>query len=112
MEPSMNFHKSPDFADALQKTAEYLKLRPVFVEKDYWVTSLLKNLSASVYAKDIVFKGGTSLSKAYHCIERFSEDIDLALLKKEELTGGQLKTKLKAVETNITSHLENIAHPL
>ncbi|HWZ21510.1 MAG TPA: hypothetical protein VNW06_02585 [Cytophagaceae bacterium] len=64
----MTFHESPDFADAIQKAAETMRLRPLFVEKDYWVTYVLKNLSQSKLSKDVVFKGGTSLSKAYNCI--------------------------------------------
>ena len=44
----------------------------------YWVTIALKRLSESAYAERIVFKGGTSLSKAHKLIRRFSEDIDLA----------------------------------
>ena len=50
------------------------------VEKDYWVCILLDHLfNYSAYKDCFVFKGGTSLSKAYHAIERFSEDIDLIL---------------------------------
>ena len=50
------------------------------IEKDYWVCMILKYLFEDFKYKDyIFFKGGTSLSKVYNCIERFSEDIDLAL---------------------------------
>lgn len=49
------------------------------VEKDWWVTLTLKALFLSRYAKHMVFKGGTSLSKCWKLIERFSEDIDIAL---------------------------------
>ncbi|MDE0151999.1 MAG: nucleotidyl transferase AbiEii/AbiGii toxin family protein [Bdellovibrionales bacterium] len=50
------------------------------VEKDYWVTCMLKNLVKFNKGK-FVFKGGTSLSKAYKVIERFSEDIDISLIE-------------------------------
>lgn len=49
------------------------------IEKDWWVTLVLKALFQSVYAEHLVFKGGTSLSKGYKLINRFSEDIDIAL---------------------------------
>jgi hypothetical protein len=49
------------------------------IEKDWWVTLTLKALFSSIYSKYIVFKGGTSLSKCWKLIARFSEDIDIAL---------------------------------
>jgi len=49
------------------------------IEKDWWVTLTLKALFLSAYSKFIVFKGGTSLSKCWKLIARFSEDIDIAL---------------------------------
>jgi len=49
------------------------------IEKDWWVTRTLKALFESPYAKFFIFKGGTSLSKGWKLIERFSEDIDIAL---------------------------------
>ncbi len=62
------------------RTAEKKNLHPMIVEKDYWVCFMLNHLFHDCKYKDAwVFKGGTSLSKAYHVIERFSEDIDLIL---------------------------------
>lgn len=53
---------------------------PAFViEKDWWVCVLLKAVFQSQYIDSIIFKGGTSLSKAYQLIDRFSEDIDLII---------------------------------
>jgi hypothetical protein len=49
------------------------------VEKDWWVTLTLKALFTGAYREFIIFKGGTSLSKCWNLIERFSEDIDIAL---------------------------------
>ena len=51
----------------------------VLLEKDFWVSWLLGILFASEFADSLVFKGGTSLSKVFGVIERFSEDIDLSL---------------------------------
>ena len=47
------------------------------LEKDVWVVWVLSVLFSSSLSKDLIFKGGTSLSKAYQVIDRFSEDIDL-----------------------------------
>lgn len=49
------------------------------IEKDWWVTLTLRALFQGTYAEHIVFKGGTSLSKCWKLISRFSEDIDIAL---------------------------------
>ncbi len=64
----------------INNTADRLHLSPAIIEKDIWVCIVLEYLfSVFAYRGHIVFKGGTSLSKVYHIIERFSEDIDLAL---------------------------------
>lgn len=69
--------EDPDAFDALRdRTSERLKVDPGAIEKDYWVTEVLRSAVAPfVGVDDLVFKGGTSLSKAYGIIERFSEDI-------------------------------------
>jgi hypothetical protein len=98
MEFQMTLHQDPQlFRESIEAAAQRLRLRPVFVEKDYWVTYVLRNLSLSSYRDTVVFKGGTSLSKAYECIDRFSEDIDLAILSPQDYTGNQLRNRLKDV---------------
>lgn len=57
-------------------------INPKAIEKDWWVTLTLKALFQSAYGGFLVFKGGTSLSKCWKLIERFSEDIDIALDQK------------------------------
>jgi predicted nucleotidyltransferase component of viral defense system len=106
----MIFHQSPEFANALEAAAGYFKLRPVFIEKDYWVTHVLKNLSQSSHRDEVIFKGGTSLSKAYNYIERFSEDIDLAIVKMDGMTGNQITNKIKAVEKSVSAGLQYFQH--
>jgi hypothetical protein len=70
-------HSLADRRDALE-TAAALSGRPDFLlEKDVWVVQALEILFASPFAGDLAFKGGTSLSKAYGAIRRFSEDVDL-----------------------------------
>lgn len=89
-------HDQPEFIDLIRDTAEHMGLPESHIEKDYWVTYSLKRLSQSPHSKDVVFKGGTSLSKGYRLIDRFSEDIDLAILP-TGLSQSQIKRKIKRV---------------
>ena len=94
----MRLHENKTlFRQAVQYTADQMGIPAVYVEKDYWVTYALSVLFNSVIGKDIVFKGGTALSKCHHIIERFSEDIDLVVLRRKGETDSRLKAKLKAV---------------
>ena len=95
----MKLHENKqDFQDAIQATSESLGIRDIFIEKDYWVTYILKQLSESEFKDEVVFKGGTSLSKAFDIISRFSEDVDLVIIGKNDLSGNQIKTKIKKIE--------------
>lgn len=94
----MNLHEDVDaYSELISVTAETIGLPQVYVEKDYWVTKALKNLSESEHVSEVVFKGGTSLSKAYRLIDRFSEDIDLAVFA-NELSDNNRKRLLRNVE--------------
>ena len=69
-----------DRSDLFRNTADKMGLSDAIVEKDFWVCFTLDFLfHRSVWKDAITFKGGTSLSKAYHLINRFSEDIDLIM---------------------------------
>lgn len=62
------------------QTAERMRLSPQIIEKDFWVCWTLRELFALPnIGSMLIFKGGTSLSKAYRLIERFSEDVDVSL---------------------------------
>ena len=63
----------------LEQAKERFNLPTEAVEKDLWVTQVLQILFTLPVSKHLIFKGGTSLSKAWHLIDRFSEDIDLAI---------------------------------
>ncbi|MGL4461880.1 MAG: nucleotidyl transferase AbiEii/AbiGii toxin family protein, partial [Planctomycetia bacterium] len=63
----------------LEQAAVRRNVSPVVLEKDFWVCWLLGVLFESEFADSLVFKGGTSLSKVFGVIERFSEDVDLSL---------------------------------
>lgn len=66
--------------DLFRETAAKRAMNPAIVEKDFWVCWVLKHLFAdATFGERIVFKGGTSLSKVFGLIDRFSEDIDLIL---------------------------------
>ena len=72
----MNFvHDEPGFASLLTQVADQTRIAPALVEKDYWITHALWALHET--GLDLWFKGGTSLSKGFGLIERFSEDLDL-----------------------------------
>jgi hypothetical protein len=70
-------HDDPEFDALLRVTAEQRRIAVSLVEKDYWVTHCLWALHAQGF--ELWFKGGTSLSKGFGLIERFSEDLDLML---------------------------------
>jgi len=63
----------------IEQAATRQNVSPVILEKDFWVCWLLGILFESEFADSLVFKGGTSLSKVFGIIDRFSEDIDLSL---------------------------------
>ena len=63
----------------LQQAEKQENINALAIEKDWWVTTILKALFSLPYASAMSFKGGTSLSKAWGLIDRFSEDVDLAL---------------------------------
>jgi predicted nucleotidyltransferase component of viral defense system len=90
-----------------EKLTDQLKQPAVAIEKDWWVVQTLRLIFEMDCADSLVFKGGTSLSKAWGLIERFSEDIDLALDRKflgfeGELSNQQIKKLRKASFKYIT----------
>jgi hypothetical protein len=80
------FRDAAEFAPTIDAAAGQLGISPAAVEKDYWVSEALRAL-ADGYGRDFVFKGGTSLSKAYRIIERFSEDIDVLVVPGQRSKG-------------------------
>ena len=65
--------------EIINQMHEETNLPQVIIEKDLWVTAVLRALFALPYAANLSFKGGTSLSKCWNLIERFSEDVDIAI---------------------------------
>lgn len=88
-------HNKEDFEQIVQTTADDLGLGSFQVEKDYYVSLFLKELQKMDIDIQIVFKGGTSLSKCYDVIDRFSEDIDLSVKFNTEKITTSERRKLK-----------------
>jgi predicted nucleotidyltransferase component of viral defense system len=65
-------------------------------------------LAKSKYVDESVFKGGTSLSKGYNLIERFSEDVDIAIINDKGKTGNEIKTIIRNIEKEITPDLTEL----
>lgn len=105
----MKLHQNKElFMDAVRVTAQHMNLPPIYIEKDYWVTFALHKIFHSEIGKDAIFKGGTALSKCYKMIERFSEDIDLVVLRHEGETDNKLKSKLKSIGQSIENELPEV----
>jgi len=68
----------PDFGQLVGIAAKNIGILPALVLKDYWVTRILRAIASDeTLCRQVIFKGGTSLSKGWRLIDRFSEDIDL-----------------------------------
>lgn len=105
----MKLHENKTlFRQAVQFTADKMEIPANYVEKDYWVTYALFTIFNDSIGKETVFKGGTALSKCYHMIERFSEDIDLVILRREGETDNKLKSKLKEVSSVLEAVLPEV----
>ena len=111
----MNLHHDIKlFTATIRAASEHLNIIPVYVEKDYWITLVLSQLAKSDMAGSVVFKGGTSLSKGYSLINRFSEDVDIAISNVATRTGNQVKTLIREVEKEMAqglteNHVEDVS---
>lgn len=101
-------HDKNIFRQAVQYTADKLGIPTIYIEKDYWVTYALFKIAMDPIGSDVVFKGGTSLSKCFKIVERFSEDIDLVVLRKMDETDARLKRKLKDISNAIAKEMPEV----
>jgi predicted nucleotidyltransferase component of viral defense system len=109
MEHNMRLHEDKDvFSDAIAATAQYKKLRQIYIEKDYWVTVALHSIFTNEIGRQAVFKGGTALSKCFQIIERFSEDIDIVVLRSDEDSDSQLNKKIRKIGACVENVLPEI----
>jgi hypothetical protein len=108
----MRLHENKlQFRDAILVTAQRMNIQPEFIEKDYWLTYSLYLIFQHDIGNETVFKGGTALSKCYGIIERFSEDIDLVILRSKEETPTKLKRKLKQITEVVAEQFEELPLP-
>ena len=113
----MNLHNDKSlFSEIITRASEHpvkggLGIKPQFIEKDYWITNSLSHLSKSQYKNYGIFKGGTSLSKAHAIGYRFSEDIDIAVIKTMGLSDAKLKDTIRGIEKTMATDLTPIEHP-
>ena len=113
----MKLHENKElFADAIQAASRSkeeggLGIKSIFIEKDYWICRSLKLMSQSTGCERAIFKGGTSLTKAYSIGSRFSEDIDIAISEAYELSGNQLKNLIRQTSKSMTQGLEERVIP-
>lgn len=85
------------FLDVISNTSLNLNVLEVYVEKDYWLFLILKEIFKND-KRGYVFKGGTSLSKCHHLINRFSEDIDISYSSPfGDVNSGEIKRKFKGI---------------
>lgn len=89
--PLPYLHTLPDFKDLLLLTARTRGIDTQLIEKDYWLMHCLYGLTQAGVVFDL--KGGTSLSKGYNIIERFSEDIDIRVEPTSDLPIGRNHSK-------------------
>ena len=101
MPPDPYLHERSDFSDLIRIVADERGLLPALVEKDYWIMHCLYGLAAQDFTFEL--KGGTSLSKGFAIIQRFSEDIDIridpACAPFEVFTGANQTKKARHIES-------------
>lgn len=105
----MRLFEHADFEQAILRAAEHFRergMRPALIEKDYYVTEALRIIAATG-TDQIIFKGGTSLSKGWNLIDRFSEDIDIFLDPEAfgpPLGKRAIDRQLKALRDAVAAH--------
>ncbi|HBS88115.1 MAG: hypothetical protein A2W91_05430 [Bacteroidetes bacterium GWF2_38_335] len=105
----MRLHENKNlYKDAIRFTAQQMNLKPEYVEKDYWITFALYTVYHHEIGKDMVFKGGTALSKCYKMIDRFSEDIDLVVIRREGESNNKLTTKIRKISDIVNAVLPEV----
>ena len=105
----MKLHENKQlFRQAVQFTSQQMNIPEIYVEKDYWVTFALHTIFHNEIGKHTIFKGGTALSKCFNLIERFSEDIDLVVLRHDGETNNKLTNKIKKISEVINAVLPEV----
>ena len=96
------------------RAAEFFRMPATYIEKDFWVTEVLRAasterqielLDGSSANVTFIFKGGTSLSRIFGIIERFSEDVDLLAIFPGGASSGSRDKILRLVDSDVQAHL-------
>jgi predicted nucleotidyltransferase component of viral defense system len=103
------WRKRADAWATMSAAAPRTNIRADILEKDYWNSQVLRTAS-TLHPTDFVFKGGTSLSKAYKCTQRFSEEIDVLILRRELGSGARDKL-MKKIADGAVEELELTVDP-
>lgn len=104
----MKLHENKELLrQAIIETSADLNIPRVFIEKDYWICQILQRLSRHDKSELTVWKGGTSLAKAYRLINRFSSDVDIAILS-EQLSQNQQKKLVARIGHDSTIDLSEL----
>jgi len=96
---------------SVNETARRLRFSANVVEKDWWVVMALKAIFSSSIKDYASFKGGTSLSKGWHLIERFSEDADIALDKSFWGIAGESRTQRERIRKKSRAYIREELTP-
>lgn len=108
----MNLHEDNIlFRQIIENAAKQLNIQLPYIEKDYWITRSLQRMAQNANTEKVVFKGGTSLAKAYRLTNRFSEDIDIAVIDADSFSGNQLKMLIKRLAKDMAEGLEENVVP-
>lgn len=108
----MKLHENKElFRQAVQFTAQLKGIPGIFIEKDYWITFALYTIFNSDMRSETVFKGGTSLLKCHGLIQRFSEDIDLVVLRRENESNNKLTSKIRSISDIVSKVLPEVTLP-
>jgi predicted nucleotidyltransferase component of viral defense system len=94
-------HNHKDFNDLIRIVASNMKIEPVLVEKDYWIMHCLYSLQQLGLKFEL--KGGTSLSKGFDIIGRFSEDIDIRIEPPESMNVSTKANQNKVAQVEASS---------
>ena len=105
----MRLHENEKlFNELIRSVAHRMEIAEIYVEKDYWVTLALYHIFQNDTKRETIFKGGTALAKCFNVIERFSEDIDLVMIRKEGEGNSKMERKVKRPGKTIEAILPEI----
>lgn len=103
----MRLFQHEDFSSIVTAAAAAASLEEAFVEKDYYITEILRIVAGRYHPGQVIFKGGTSLSKAWGLIQRLSEDVDLLFVPERfepRLGRGRIDAELSALAEATAAH--------